>query len=288
MKIYTPKYPEILRPIPIYDRELKVTGVREGHHVPPEMIIHNEDSDVVDLRESWSTNLCHFMFDALPNAMILQTKGYKKAIILPNSVYQHVRDWVRLIGIPDIELRIEEEPVVGARRLENPWIRNGLPLPEMVMAFQDYRKRGIEAYGEPQNLHLFIQRGAQGMEETGGRNVVNRREIIDKFQSKGIHLTVVYLENTPVLQQIAWFACAKTVIAVHGAAMANLAFCQPGCKVIEIVSPLFWNHTYLDIASILSLRYAAIRGEVMFESKDLYRHCLKINEKIVWKLFQML
>ena len=41
---------------------------------------------------------------------------------------------------------------------------------------------------------------------------------------------------------------AKVVILMHGSAVSNLVFCQPGTKVIEIFSP----HKMVQIGAIIS------------------------------------
>jgi hypothetical protein len=55
----------------------------------------------------------------------------------------------------------------------------------------------------------------------------------------------VYLEGMSVADQILLFQRAEFVISPHGAALANLIFCEPGTKVIEFMPaadmrPHFW------------------------------------------------
>ncbi|WP_339248143.1 glycosyltransferase family 61 protein [Paenibacillus sp. FSL F4-0243] len=84
------------------------------------------------------------------------------------------------------------------------------------------------------------------------RRLVNEEEVIRSLEKYSIQ--PIYLEDWTVAQQIQLFASAKVIMGAHGAGLANLAFCQSGTQVIEIVHeqhvvPTYWmisNHNALD------------------------------------------
>jgi len=60
--------------------------------------------------------------------------------------------------------------------------------------------------------------------------------------------------------QIDAFRSARIVVAVHGAALINLLFCQPGALIIELFPADQIKSTYCWLALQLGLRYRAVVG----------------------------
>ncbi|MGB7058147.1 MAG: hypothetical protein WBD58_10625, partial [Geitlerinemataceae cyanobacterium] len=52
-------------------------------------------------------------------------------------------------------------------------------------------------------------------------------------------------------------------IAPHGSGLTNLAFCQPGTKVIEIFSPNYVYHCYWLVSNSIDLEYYYLLGETL-------------------------
>ena len=85
------------------------------------------------------------------------------------------------------------------------------------------------------------------------RNPPNAEELVDALANAGIPEFVANDANHA--EQIARFRAARTVIAVHGAGLANLIFCRPGTRVVEIFPKNFIKSTYWWLARRLDLRY---------------------------------
>ncbi|MBI4553232.1 MAG: glycosyltransferase family 61 protein, partial [Candidatus Latescibacteria bacterium] len=68
------------------------------------------------------------------------------------------------------------------------------------------------------------------------------------------------LRGLSVKEQAALFASATVVIAPHGAGLANLVFCSPGTKVIELFSPSWPQPTYWELSHCLGLDYYYLIG----------------------------
>ena len=88
------------------------------------------------------------------------------------------------------------------------------------------------------------------------RPILNRRELEALLLDHGYE--ILELEGLSVKAQAAYLAEASHVVAAHGAGLANLVFCAPGTRVIELLprlwpSPLFGmvsqtcglDHTFL-------------------------------------------
>jgi hypothetical protein len=120
------------------------------------------------------------------------------------------------------------------------------------------RLRGlIEAAAPPPALaagpRLYLDRGASKL-----RRVANAEALGALLGDAGFEPFTATADNLP--EQVARFAAARTVVAVHGAGLANLLFCPPGCRVIEIFPANFVKSTYWWMARRLGLAHMAVIG----------------------------
>ena len=97
---------------------------------------------------------------------------------------------------------------------------------------------------------LYIPRNAS-------RKICNEKELIPILEKSGFEIFEPSLHmNTP-----SRFAEAEVVIGAHGAALANLAFCQPGTKVFELMpSDHVFPHWY-TLSAAADLNYNLIIGK---------------------------
>ena len=83
------------------------------------------------------------------------------------------------------------------------------------------------------------------------RNIINEGDIIEFLKKAGFR--VIDLNSLSIIKQIDLFSRASTIISPTGSGLANIAFCSPGTRIIEI-SPKY-NFSYEDD---LKNRYAYI------------------------------
>jgi capsular polysaccharide biosynthesis protein len=74
---------------------------------------------------------------------------------------------------------------------------------------------------------FFLTRGASPK-----RKLINEEKILPVLESYGF--TIINNSTLPFSQQIALFHQATVVLGVHGSNLANILFCRPGAKVLEI------------------------------------------------------
>ncbi len=97
----------------------------------------------------------------------------------------------------------------------------------------------------------------------GARHRLLRDEahVVDALRRHGV--TVVTTEGMPVARQAALFAAAELIVAVHGAALANLAFVSPGTQVIEIDADGSRRSFFSVIATMNGARYRRVTGRAV-------------------------
>ena len=78
----------------------------------------------------------------------------------------------------------------------------------------------------------------------GPARKIHNLEQVQAFLSR-YDFETVYLEGMSMVDQILLFQSAEFIVGPHGAGLANLLFCEPGTKVIELMPsvemrPFFW------------------------------------------------
>lgn len=90
------------------------------------------------------------------------------------------------------------------------------------------------------------------------RRVGNEAELLDYLLPLGYQ--PVWLEDLSFPEQVGLFQQAESIIAPHGAGLANLIWCQPGAKIVEFFSPEYLPECYWVIANQVGLDYGFLVG----------------------------
>jgi len=91
------------------------------------------------------------------------------------------------------------------------------------------------------------------------RRVINESEFEPLLRDA--NFSIVQLESMPWSEQVASFGAAKVVLAPHGAALANIAFCAPDTLVAEIGTQDGYKDFYLQLANAARLRYRFVEAQ---------------------------
>jgi hypothetical protein len=210
------------------------------------------DKTVALLTHPAAYNYYHWMLEAIARIHLLQKTRIKidKYIVNHRSLPFQLKT-LAACGIPkekiikpndNFHLQARKLIVPSYVNMPNIWsckyVRN-LLLPHR----SSYKPHGYE--------RIYIRRNTY-------RKVINEEEILGLLEKYGFKC--VNLESMPLKQQIRLFYSAKIIVAPHGAGLANLVFCKPGTKVIELFTPSFLEPHYWLISRLLSLQYRMIVG----------------------------
>ncbi|MGF1447871.1 MAG: DUF563 domain-containing protein [Opitutales bacterium] len=196
-------------------------------------------------------NYAHFLLDGLGRLGLLREAGVDlegfDRILLPHFKSVELDALIESSGLP-IEriLRHGKETVyaqcedltlttfAGRARHYPPWLpstlRSLLPGPRCP---EPWRK-------------LYIIRRAKG------GNALNEAEVQDVMRAHGFDC-VDPLELVP--HAFEYFNEASHVVGLHGAALANLAFCQPGTNVLELMPTAHQEPYYYTLSTSAGLNY---------------------------------
>jgi hypothetical protein len=88
------------------------------------------------------------------------------------------------------------------------------------------------------------------------RPVSNELAVIDALEQSGFE--IIDCGRIPVEQQRKVFSEAQLIVASHGAALTNLAWCSPQSRVIEFLPDRHGNPCFSDFARMVGMQYQAI------------------------------
>ncbi len=115
------------------------------------------------------------------------------------------------------------------------------------------------------------------------RELVNEVELEAALSARGF--AIVRPETLSVREQIALFHHAETVVAPAGAALANVLFCKPGTKVVEIQPSNFIGVWVRNIALLTGADWRALFApSPLSETEILMEGQLRPASEFRWRL----
>lgn len=204
-------------------------------------------------------NYFHWLLDVLPRFGILQKAGVELSEVdwftlnRGNARFQSESlDW---LGIPGKKRLITAKGShYQAERLLAPSLP-GIPsqTPPWVV---DWLQRSFPAEdsSRAKKERIYISRARSKY-----RNFTNEGEVREFLLKRGFR--EVFAEELSFREQVNLFASAATIVAPHGAGLANLVFCRPGMTVVEIFSPEYVNGCFWVLANWAKLNYFYLLGE---------------------------
>jgi capsular polysaccharide biosynthesis protein len=203
-------------------------------------------------------NYYHFLHDCLSRISVLDQCAEAAPVdrwYLPQeSRFQ--RELLELMGIPeDRVLDSRRHPHVRAETLVVPGLPSDVERnPPWVSAYLRGRLKPADLDRVP-GRRIYLPRRAS----RHNRQVRNEDEVIAALQRRGFEL--VDPGELSVADQIRAFGEADVIVAPHGAALANLAFCSPGSALLELFPAQSFVADYWKMAAgVPGLHYQYLGG----------------------------
>lgn len=132
--------------------------------------------------------------------------------------------------------------------------------------------------------HIFYETKAK-IKTSGNsrRSVPNMIEVFEEIKAIFDSAVFVRLEDMPIKNQMELFRNASCVVMQHGAAMANLIWCEKETTVVEIRSD-FTNDYFKKMIRMAGFNYARIKQEhdhACVSPKDVLKELLNVFFKIM-------
>ena len=91
------------------------------------------------------------------------------------------------------------------------------------------------------------------------RSIPNIDELAEEL-AEDWNVSLVTLEGLSLSEQARLFRTADVIVAQHGAALANIVFCTPETRIVEI-DPHRGNSIFGDLASVIGAQYARVEQD---------------------------
>jgi capsular polysaccharide biosynthesis protein len=196
----------------------------------------------------------HWLLDELPRLLALHAAGdlADAATILAHAGSEPAVTSFGRLGIAGRALAAGRATFFAAGPLIVPSYvgRPGFPRPEGLAALRDFAAGlGRDTAGAGEKIYVS-RAGARR------RRVVGEEALRAALEARGF--ATVRLEERSWAEQIALFRAARVVVAPHGAGLANLVFCAPGTRVVELFARDYVNPCYWRVAALSGLDYRPV------------------------------
>tara|TARA_B100001564_G_C20662303_1_gene682131 strand:+ start:644 stop:1750 length:1107 start_codon:yes stop_codon:yes gene_type:complete len=215
-------------------------------------------------------NYWHWMFDVLPRFKILSNLIDIKEIdyfLFPNLGKKYQQETLDFLKIPKLKrlssLKYRHISCKEIITTDHPYVIENNATEEIqnvplwiVQWLRDIFLKEIKI-DENTNLpkKIYIDRGDATSNQSQMRKIINDEEI--KYKLNDIGIKSVKLGDLTFKKQIEIFNNADTIIGLHGGGFANLAFCKPGAKIIEL-KPSTAGMMYGNLSRKCKLNYSAV------------------------------
>ncbi len=211
-----------------------------------------------------NSNYWHWLFDVLPRIKILD--GIKKLdeidfFLLPDNKKKFQKESLNLLNIPEKKIisSINYRHIIADKviAVDHPYAIKNDPsneiqnIPFWIIEYLRYSfKNKINNKNFPKKI--YIDRRDATSNHRHLRKILNENEVKNYLSKKGY--SIIALSELSFEDQIHLFSNASSIIGLHGAGFANLVFCEPGTKVLEL-KPKNAGFMYANLAKKVSLHY---------------------------------
>jgi hypothetical protein len=198
-----------------------------------------------------AANYGHFVLDCLGRYAVFLKSGLSidqvDHIYCPKPVSPSARRIMQAVGVPEAKcVWSDEAPFVQADTVlatSFPGSRRNYP------AWLNTFLRSAIAVPAAASARVYVPRD-------GVRRISNDTEVRAVLQDFGF----VTFDFRTVADEAGYFGAAAMVVGPHGAGLTNLAFCQPGTKVLELIPSDHVHPYYYTLSESGGLDYSYMVG----------------------------
>lgn len=224
----------------------------EGRNFRPELLIRRKirkhaATKQIDINEGylfssfWWKNYYHFLIDACLRFNELQSQGAftkNTTLLLHSDPKPWQRGYLNLLGLEDHETEMTyHKPLNVKRLLIGSPRRHRFPVSmDAIDSFKNRMFERLDISGAAPKRRIFITRKGAKV-----RRIINEEEVESFLIAEGFEL--IASEKYTVDDQIRLFSEAETIVAPHGAGLANMIYSNRP-KIIELFPADRWNIGY--------------------------------------------
>lgn len=123
---------------------------------------------------------------------------------------------------------------------------------EITFSLYNFIPRSVRVHDEL--INVYVTRGKNKL-----RHISNEGRLLANISSSCLVVDLSERQHTARSQAL-MFSKSKSLISVHGAALANMIYMPPSTTVIEIMPLKYGKKTYKNLAKLCGLSYERIDG----------------------------
>lgn len=196
-------------------------------------------------------NYFHWTFEMLAQLRLLHSSGVCFDYVAVPNRHRFARDSLEVFGVRREQIiLLNPYTHIQADRLIVPSKTGRFPHPSGVVYLRDtMRGQTWSQTKDVKRARLYISRG-----RTTLRRLTNEPALVAALRPHGFQ--TVRLEKYSVREQIKLFQRAEFIVGPHGAGFSNIAYCQPGTRVVEISATSRPRPYFYYLAATNQLQYA--------------------------------
>jgi Capsular polysaccharide biosynthesis protein len=173
------------------------------------------------------------------------------ALLLNGSRANYEREILAALGVPPEKIRyVDSRERFQIASAVFPSMDINVIAPWKVHGLRDLPFSGKQN----QHRRLYLSRARAAV-----RRIANENEISEVLRHRNFE--IVEAENLSWPEQANLFAGASVIVAPHGAALANIVFCKPGTRVVEISTRAGYRDWYWQLAAVAGLSYEVMEAQ---------------------------
>jgi hypothetical protein len=214
---------------------------------------------VIWMTDEWSENYFHWITDALPRLIVVNSKHEKDStVLLPTSYskYDYVRATLKAVDIKKFEFIPKNRKASCAQLIFPTHTAPTGNYNESLI--QSVRDEIIKYYTSKEMSNFFDLEASSKVyisrSKASRRRIINEDEVINLLKQHGFQ--IFYFESIPFSEQVKISTKAQFLISNHGAGLTNMVFMRPNSRVFEFrLVKDARNNCYFSLASALKLDY---------------------------------
>ena len=189
------------------------------------------------------------------------------------------------LGIPDRSIIDTQQPGITIKPktlicANNQTIISRISSHDIELLRQRFLNRENSDRHNRNNRKIYLSRRNR-------RILKNESEIEEILLERGFEL--IEDKYYTVDEQISLFNSASVIVAIHGAGLANLVWCNPGTKVIELFYSGYTKPSFYYLAKILNLEYGCLFDKNEAEDHASNKFCdLEVDAILFSKLLNIM
>lgn len=215
------------------------------------------------------TNYYHWLLDLLPRLALIQRGGVNldsiDYFLVNDRASRFQRESLELLGIPKHKIMESHwHPHIQATELIVP------SFPCDTGHFARWQTEWLQEKFRPGNAAKPFRRLYLNRRNVSYRRVENESGVEIFLEQYGFES--IDPGDYSIEEQARLFAETEILIAPHGAALANIVFCQPGTKVVELLHPRAVNLMFWTLSEAIGLNYyyCLAEGDLPDTGEDPY------------------